>query len=61
MTLMGGLYFFLWAAVLMIPAIVLGIKERPIRYYGFFVTTVFAVLATVNKPLTMVYLAAYCL
>lgn len=58
---MGGLYFFLWAAVLMIPAIILGIKERPIRYYGFFVTTVFAVLATVNKPLTMVYLAAYCL
>ncbi len=60
MTLMGGLYFFLWAAVLMIPAIILGIKEKPIRYYGFFVTCVFAVLATIYKPLTMAYLILYC-
>lgn len=60
MTLMGGLYFFLWAAVLMIPAIILGIKEKPIRYYGFFVTCVFVVLATIYKPLTMAYLILYC-
>lgn len=60
MTLMGGLYFFLWAAVLMIPAVILGIKEKPIRYYGFFVTCVFVVLATVYKPLTMAYLIFYC-
>ena len=61
MTLMGSLYFFLWAAVLMIPAVILGIKEKPIRYYGFFVTIVFAVFATVYKPITMAYLGSYCL
>ena len=33
----------------MIPAVILGIKEKPIRYYGFFVTIVFAVFATVIK------------
>lgn len=60
MTLMGGLYFFLWAAVLMVPAVILGIKEKPIRYYGFFVTCVFVVLATIYKPQTMVYLILYC-
>lgn len=61
MTLMGSLYFFLWAAVLMIPAVILGVKEKPIRYYGFFVTIVFAVFATVYKPITMAYLGLYCL
>ena len=61
MTLMGSLYFFLWAAVLMIPAVILGVKEKPIRYYGFFVTIVFAVVATVYKPITMAYLGLYCL
>lgn len=60
MTLMGDLYFFLWAAVLMIPAIILGVKEKPIRYYGFFVTLVFVILATVNNPVSMLYLAVYC-
>ena len=60
MTLMGSLYFFLWAAVLMIPAIVIGIKEKPIRYYGFFVTLVFVILATVDSPVSMMYLALYC-
>ena len=45
----------------MIPAVILGIKEKPIRYYGFFVTIVFAVFATVYKPITMAYLGSYCL
>lgn len=32
--------FFLWLAVLSIPAIVLGIAEKPIRYYGMLATAV---------------------
>ena len=45
MTLFGELHFFLLAAVLMIPALILGINEKPLRFYGFAVTIVFVFLA----------------
>ena len=45
MILFGELYFFVCAGLLLIPALVLGIMEKPIKYYGFFVTIVFILLA----------------
>lgn len=61
MTLFGELYFFICAAVLIIPAIILGIMEKPIKYYGFAVTIIFVLLATIGNPITIAYLAVYCL
>lgn len=61
MILFGEIYFFLWLIVLMIPAVILGIKEKPIRYYGFAVTIVFIVAATLDNKISLAYLAVYCI
>lgn len=61
MSLFGEIYFFFLAALLLIPAVIMGIKEKPLRYYGFAVTIVFVVLATMSSYQQMIYLAAYCL
>ena len=55
MILFGELYFFVCAGLLLIPALVLGIMEKPIKYYGFFVTIVFILLALWNKPTEIFY------
>ena len=59
MILFGELYFFVCAGLLLIPALVLGIMEKPIKYYGFFVTIVFILLALWNKPTEIFYMAGY--
>ena len=60
MSLFGEIYFFFLAALL-IPAVILGINERPLRYYGSVLTVVFVTLAVVSPYRQILYLAAYCL
>ena len=44
MELYSGFSFFALLAILVIPAFILGVKEKPIRLYGWVVTLIFAVL-----------------
>lgn len=60
MTLFGEVYFFIWLVILSIPAIVLGIKEKNIKYYGFFVTIVFIGFAIWGNPIGAIYLIGFC-
>ena len=53
--------FFILLILTAIPAIVLGVHERPIRRYGFAVSILFVVLSMYKKPSGLLYLAAYCL
>ncbi len=61
MTLFGDFYFFEWAAVLLLPAVVLGVMEKPIKYYGFAATLFFIYMAMRDRPEGILYLAVYCL
>lgn len=61
MTLFGDFYFFGAAAIVIIPAILLGIYEKPIRHYGFVATLLFIWLSMGDKPIAVAYLVAYCL
>lgn len=61
MTLFGEIYFFFLAGVLLIPAVIMGIAEKPLRYYGFLITVIFVALATVSRPEQLVYLIVYCM
>lgn len=62
MELFSGFSFFSLLIALSIPAIILGVKEKPIRVYGLFVTVVFAALATYNKwyNITQLFLFVVC-
>ncbi len=59
MILFGELYFFACAAILLIPAIILGVLEKPIKYYGFLLTVVFVGLALWEKPVDIIYMVSY--
>lgn len=59
MNLFGELYFFVCAGLLLIPAVILGIMEKPIKYYGFLVTIVFVLLALWGKPKEILYICCY--
>ena len=61
MTLFGDFYFFIWAALLFIPAVILGLAEKPIKYYGALVTAVFIYMAMSSSPKAIVNLVIYCL
>lgn len=61
MTLFGEFYFFVCAGILLIPAVILGIMEKPLKYYGFFVTVIFVLLALWEKPKEIVYICCYVL
>lgn len=55
-----GSTFFIWAVVLSIPAIILGLREKPIKYYGFAATVFFIVMTMKAKPIAIAYMAGYC-
>ncbi|MDD4377608.1 MAG: D-alanyl-lipoteichoic acid biosynthesis protein DltB [Eubacteriales bacterium] len=59
MQLLSDFYFFLCLALVSIPAVYLGVKERSIKYYGAFVTVFFVVLAMYGKPIALLYLFGY--
>ncbi|MBQ1801523.1 D-alanyl-lipoteichoic acid biosynthesis protein DltB [Lachnobacterium bovis] len=61
MELFTGYTFFSALVLLSIPAIILGIKEKNIKYYGFFVTLVFVFLALMKSPKAIMYLVIFCL
>ena len=60
MELFSDLSFFLWLIALSIPAVILGILEKPLKYYGFCVTLVFLWLAMGASPAALMYLAGFC-
>lgn len=60
MILFGELYFFICMAILLIPAFILGVMQKPIKYYGFFITVIFAAAALAGKPADAFYLIGYC-
>lgn len=59
MILFGELYFFVCAGILLIPAIFLGIAEKPIKYYGFMVTVAFILLSLWESPAEIFYMCCY--
>ena len=60
MSLYDEFDFFVWFAVLAIPAIVLGYMEKKIKIYGFLVTLVFVYMALRNAPIALGWLALFC-
>lgn len=60
MSLYDEFDFFVWFAVLAIPAIVLGCMEKKIKVYGFLVTLVFVYMALRNAPIALGWLALFC-
>lgn len=61
MQLFGEFWFFAWLGVLSIPAIILGIKERPINIYGFAVTLLFILFAMRGNRSALIYLLFFCI
>lgn len=61
MTLLGNLYFFAYAFVIAIPAIILGINEKPIKYYGMIATLFFVWMALGSNLNAVMYLVSYCI
>lgn len=59
MTLFGDLYFFIACLVLMIPAIIMGLREKNIRYYGLVVSIFFAWMAMSSSPKAFLNLWLY--
>ena len=51
--------FFIWLAVLSIPAIYLGCREKSLKWYGLFVTLVFIWLAMGSNLTALCNLAAF--
>ena len=58
MTPFSNDYFFYVLGILMIPAIILGLKEKSIKWYGLFATLIFIVL-TFNTVRDLIYVAAF--
>lgn len=61
MNLFGDFNFFACLVVVMIPAIILGIRERQIKYYGMAATLFFIWMAMGSNLAALAYLASYCL
>ena len=61
MSLFGDFHFFAVLAVLLIPAFILGVLEKNIKYYGFILTVFMVVLALKDHPEGLVHLGIYCI
>ena len=61
MELFGNFTFFGVTALVVIPAIVLGVKEKSLKYYTFFASLFFIWLAMGAHPKALIYLATFCL
>lgn len=53
--------FFAWLIVMTIPAFILGVFEKPIKYYGMFASLVFLWLALGHNTVALTYLIVFCL
>lgn len=58
-SLFEDLNFFVVCFAALIPAIILGVKERSIKYYGFCVSVIFAGLAMASSYRALIYLVTY--
>ena len=59
MTLFGELYFFVCAGVLLIPALILGCLQKPLKYYGLVLSVAFILLALKDEPAELFYMMCY--
>jgi len=59
MQLFGDTYFFIIAGLLAVPAVVFGVKEKPINIYGFCVTLFFIIMTMKSRPSAIVWMAVY--
>ena len=59
MTLYSGYIFFACLAAACIPAIALGIAERPVRNYALAASLFFVTAALANHPVQLAYFVAY--
>ena len=59
MSFYEGLLFFCWLFVLLVPAVILGFMEKPLRGYSFFLSLVFIFLVFWSDKLQLAYLAAF--
>lgn len=59
MQLFNETSFFLLAGLLSVPAIILGLRERRIHYYGATVTLLFLWLAMGQKPIALMWLCGF--
>lgn len=61
MTLYGGIKFFIYLVIAMIPAVVMGIKEKKIKYYNFILNIFFILLILNNDYKQILCLLSYAL
>jgi membrane protein involved in D-alanine export len=59
MKLFEGGYFFYTAVLISVPAIILGIRERNIKVYGFIASVIIILMTLYKNPQAIVYLAVY--
>jgi len=59
MSFFSGYSFFVYFFCSMVPAILLGIWERPLKYYRIFLTFFFIVMVYGDEPVEMLYLVLY--
>lgn len=61
MEMFGNYWFFVYVAVAAIPAIIMGILEKPGRkQYMFFVGLIFIYMSMKNNTTALIYIAVYC-
>lgn len=59
MSMFAGFRFFALLFITLVPAVVLGLKEKSLRYYRDFLTILFVILVFKNSNLQFLYLIAY--
>ncbi|MEG0291653.1 MAG: D-alanyl-lipoteichoic acid biosynthesis protein DltB [Anaerovoracaceae bacterium] len=60
MALFGDFQFFAAVILLAIPAVIMGVLEKPLRTYTFFVSLIFIWMALGANLLALTYLASFC-
>ena len=61
MTLFEDSWFFVYLVITLIPALILGICEKPIKYYAFAVSLIFVWMATETNKRAMFFHIGFCI
>lgn len=61
MSFFSGLNFFAVLVIALIPAIVMGINEKPLHFYRMFLTGMFIFIVYFNSPKEMLFLIGYAI
>lgn len=59
MSFFGDFTFFLYLLLALIPAVILGLCEKPLRHYTLFLSALFIILIFGAKPVQLLYLVSY--